>query len=89
MRVSCLRRLLFTIPLVGVFGQTPVLQMNVVYVCTDGQSFKVFSCTGVGDTAAATFRTLQKWPGVPARSGFAQAAQRRSDPGEVPCADGG
>lgn len=26
------------------FAQAPALQMNVVYVCTDGQSFKVFSC---------------------------------------------
>jgi hypothetical protein len=26
------------------FAQAPVLQTNVVYVCSDGQSFKVFSC---------------------------------------------
>ena len=25
-------------------AQTPELQTNVIYVCTDGQSFKVFSC---------------------------------------------
>ena len=30
--------------MVGALAQTPALQMNVVYVCTDGQSFKVFSC---------------------------------------------
>jgi hypothetical protein len=28
----------------GALAQTPSLQMNVVYVCKDGQSFKVFSC---------------------------------------------
>jgi hypothetical protein len=44
MRRSTLRSLLFTVPLASVLAQTPALQMNVVYVCTDGQSFKVFSC---------------------------------------------
>jgi len=52
MCVSRLRGLLFAIPLVSVLAQTPSLQMNVVYVCTDGQSFKVFSCTGAENNAA-------------------------------------
>jgi hypothetical protein len=49
-RISAQRTLLLTVPLVSALAQTPALQMNVVYVCTDGQSFKVFSC----DSAAAS-----------------------------------
>src|SRR5579864_2926406 len=44
MRRLTLRSLLFAVPLAGVLAQTPALQTNVVYVCSDGQSFKVFSC---------------------------------------------
>ena len=44
MRIFWLRCLLLAVPMVGALAQTPALQMNVVYVCTDGQSFKVFSC---------------------------------------------
>jgi hypothetical protein len=100
MRVSCLRRLLFTIPLVGVFGQTPVLQMNVVYVCTDGQSFKVFSCTGVGDTAGCDFQNYKNGQAfqrgqalrkqlsdlIPAKCHAQTAAEAQTDPhrGEIP-----
>jgi hypothetical protein len=44
MRTSPLRTLFLLAPMGGLLAQTPSLQMNVVYVCTDGQSFKVFSC---------------------------------------------
>jgi len=39
-----LRILLLLAPIASVLAQNPPLQMNVVYVCTDGQRFKVFSC---------------------------------------------
>src|ERR1700685_2028731 len=44
MRMFSLRSLLLAVPIASALAQTPALQMNVVYVCTDGQSFKVFSC---------------------------------------------
>ncbi len=44
MRTSPVRTLLLLVPMTGVLAQTPALQMNVIYVCTDGQSFKIFSC---------------------------------------------
>jgi hypothetical protein len=45
MRTSSLNWAFLSAVLVrGALAQTPTLQMNVVYVCTDGQSFKVFSC---------------------------------------------
>ena len=47
---SFLRTLLLLVPMVSVLAQTPALQLNVIYVCTDGQSFKVFSCN---DTTGA------------------------------------
>ena len=100
MRVSRLRGLLFTIPLVGVFGQTPALQMNVVYVCTDGQSFKVFSCTGVGDTAGCDFQNYKNGQAfqrgqalrkqlsdlIPAKCHAQTTAEAQTDPhrGEIP-----
>src|SRR5580704_872845 len=59
MGISRLRCLLFVAPLVSVFAQSPALQMNVVYVCTDGQSFKVFSCTGPGDNAGCDFQNYK------------------------------
>ena len=39
-------------------AQTPALQMNVIYVCTDGQSFKVFSCDDT--TGACEFQNYKK-----------------------------
>jgi len=45
MRRFILGLLLLPVPMVSALAQTPALQMNVVYVCTDGQSFKVFSCS--------------------------------------------
>ena len=50
MRCCPLRTLLLLVPMASVLAQTPALQMNVIYVCTDGQSFKVFSCN---DTTGA------------------------------------
>lgn len=44
MRTSFLISLLWAVLMASAFAQTPALQTNVVYVCTDGQSFKVFSC---------------------------------------------
>ena len=38
-------------------AQTPALQMNVIYVCTDGQSFKVFSCDNT--TGACDFQNYR------------------------------
>src|ERR1700739_5074380 len=42
----------------GARAQTPTLQMNVVYVCTDGQSFKVFSCDNT--TGACDYQNYKK-----------------------------
>lgn len=53
------------------FAQTPVLQMNVIYVCTDGQSFKVFSCDNT--TGACDFQNYKK--GVAFQRGQALRAQ--------------
>jgi hypothetical protein len=39
------------------FAQTPELQMNVIYVCKDGQSFKVFSCDST--TGACDFQNYK------------------------------
>jgi len=44
MRTSPLRTLLLLVPVASGLAQTPALQTNVIYVCKDGQSFKVFSC---------------------------------------------
>src|SRR5579863_610491 len=100
MTVSRLPGLLFTIPLVGVFGQTPALQMNVVYVCTDGQSFKVLSCTGVGDNAGCDFQNYKNGQAfqrgqalrkqladlTPSKCHVQTAAEAQTDPhrGEIP-----
>jgi hypothetical protein len=44
MRTFPLLSLFLALPVANALAQTPALQMNVVYVCKDGQSFKVFSC---------------------------------------------
>jgi hypothetical protein len=41
----------------ALFAQTPELQMNVIYVCKDGQSFKVFSCDST--TGACDFQNYK------------------------------
>ena len=52
-------------------AQTPELQTNVIYVCTDGQSFKVFSCDKT--TGACEFQNYKK--GVAYQRGEALRAQ--------------
>jgi hypothetical protein len=52
-------------------AQVPALQMNVIYVCTDGQSFKVFSCDD--STGACDFQNYKK--GVAAQRGQALRVQ--------------
>lgn len=52
------RYLLLTVPMASALAQTPQLQMNVVYVCTDGQSFKVFSCNDA--TGACDYQNYKK-----------------------------
>src|ERR1700733_1901717 len=54
MRSSLLTGLFLWIASFVLFAQTPELQMNVIYVCKDGQSFKVFSCDSV--TGACDFQ---------------------------------
>ena len=57
MRISPLQAVLYVLPLTTLLAQTPVLEMNVVYVCTDGQSFKVFSCNST--TGACDFQNYK------------------------------
>jgi hypothetical protein len=42
----------------SVFAQAPTLQTGVIYVCTDGQSFKVFSCDNT--TGACDYQNYKK-----------------------------
>jgi hypothetical protein len=58
MHISSLRCLLLAVPMASALAQTPALQMNVVYVCTDGQSFKVFSCDNT--TGACDYQNYKK-----------------------------
>ena len=44
MRISLIGSLLLAVPMASLVAQAPALETNIVYVCTDGQSFKVFSC---------------------------------------------
>jgi hypothetical protein len=82
----------------GAFAQAPALQMNVVYVCTDGQSFKVFSCSDA--TGACDYQNYKKGQAfqrgealrvqltalLPAKCHAQTAAEAQSDPhrGEIP-----
>src|ERR1700732_5242920 len=82
----------------SVLGQTPTLQMNVVYVCTDGQSFKVFSCSDA--TGACDYQNYKKGQAfqrgealrvqltalLPAKCHAQTPAEARADPhrGEIP-----
>src|ERR1700730_7338261 len=58
MRKFLLAILILILPVASAFAQTPSLQMNVVYVCTDGQSFKVFSCSDA--TGACDYQNYKK-----------------------------
>jgi hypothetical protein len=57
MRIFSLKSLLWVVPVASALAQTPSLEMNVVYVCTDGQSFKVFSCNNT--TGACDFQNYK------------------------------
>ncbi len=98
MRASFLRCLLLTVPMASALAQTPALQMNVVYVCADGQSFKVFSCDNT--TGACDYQNYRKGQAyqrgealrvqlaalVPAKCHAQTAAEAQADPhrGEIP-----
>src|SRR5579871_3355454 len=100
MSISRLRCLLLMTPLVSMLAQTPALEMNVVYVCTDGQSFKVFSCTGPGDNAGCDFQNYKNGQAfqrgqalrkqladlTPSKCHVQTAAEAQTDPhrGEIP-----
>lgn len=79
-------------------AQTPALQMNVVYVCGDGQSFKVFSCDNT--TGACDYQNYRKGQAfqrgqalrvqlaalLPAKCHAQTPAEAQADPhrGEIP-----
>jgi hypothetical protein len=97
-RISFLRCLLLAVPMASAFAQTPALQMNVVYVCTDGQSFKVFSCND--STGACDYQNYKKGQAfqrgealrvqlvalLPAKCHAQTPAEAQADPhrGEIP-----
>ena len=90
--------LVLIVSVASAFGQTPTLQMNVVYVCTDGQSFKVFSCSDA--TGACDYQNYKKGQAfqrgealrvqltalLPAKCHAQTAAEAQADPhrGEIP-----
>jgi hypothetical protein len=98
MRKSLLGILLFAMPLASVLAQAPALQMNVIYVCTDGQSFKVFSCDNT--TGACDYQNYKKGQAyqrgealgvqltalLPAKCHAQTPAEAQADPhrGEIP-----
>src|SRR6202051_770850 len=98
MRIFSLRCLLLAVPMASALAQTPALQMNVVYVCTDGQSFKVFSCDNT--TGACEYQNYKKGQAyqrgealrvqlaslLPAKCHAQTPAEAQADPphGEIP-----
>src|ERR1700752_526366 len=98
MRTYALRCLLLTLPMSSALAQTPALQMNVVYVCTDGQSFKIFSCDST--TGACDYQNYKKGQAyqrgealrvqlaalLPAKCHAQTPAEAQADPhsGEIP-----
>ena len=82
----------------GALAQMAKLEMNVVYVCTDGQSFKVFSCSDA--TGACDYQNYKKGQAfqrgealrvqlaalIPAKCHAQTPAEAQSDPhrGEIP-----
>src|ERR1700692_144496 len=103
MKILSLRCLLLAVPMASALAQTPALQtpalqMNVVYVCTDGQSFKVFSCDNT--TGACDYQNYKKGQAyqrgealrvqlvalLPAKCHAQTAAEAQADPphGEIP-----
>jgi hypothetical protein len=99
-RSSVAAILLAVVPAFPSLAQAPELRMNVVYVCTDGRSFKVFSCKSPGPAAACDYQTYKNgqanqrgegWRGdlsslLPAKCHAQTAAEAQADPhrGEVP-----
>lgn len=97
MRTSLSIILFLTMLFAGAFAQTPSLQMNVVYVCKDGQSFKLFSCNDT--TGACDFQNYKNGQAnqrgealraqltalLPAKCHAQTAAEAQADPhrGEV------
>src|ERR1700680_3321197 len=98
MRIFSLRCLLLAVPMASALAQTPALQINVVYVCTDGQSFKVFSCDNT--TGACDYQNYKKGQAyqrgealrvqlaalLPAKCHAQTPAEAQADPhrGEIP-----
>jgi hypothetical protein len=98
MRTSALVSLFLAMPIASVLAQTPPLQTNVVYVCTDGQSFKVFSCNNT--TGACDYQNYKKGQAyergealrvqlaalLPAKCHAQTPAEAQADPhrGEIP-----
>ena len=98
MHTFSLRCLLLAVPTASVLAQAPALQMNVVYVCTDGQSFKVFSCDNT--TGACDYQNYKKGQAyqrgealrvqltalLPAKCHAQTPAEAQADPhrGEIP-----
>src|SRR5579863_5143204 len=98
MRSFFLRCLLLAVPMASPLAQTPALQMNVIYVCTDGQSFKVFSCNEA--TGACQFQNYKNGQAfqrgealkaqlaalLPAKCHAQTPAEAQADPhrGEIP-----
>jgi hypothetical protein len=99
MRICSLRWVLLSAVLVrSALAQTPALQMDVIYVCTDGQSFKVFSCNnttgacdyqnyknGVANQRGQALR-VQLSALLPAKCHAQTPAEAQADPhrGEIP-----
>src|ERR1700722_12868631 len=50
MRLSIVRGLVFVVPMANLLAQTPALQINTMYQCGPGQTFKVLSCAGNANT---------------------------------------
>jgi hypothetical protein len=98
MSISWWRCLLLLVPFASAYSQTPALQLNVVYVCTDGQSFKVFSCdTTTGSCDYQNYkngRAYQRGEALraqltallPAKCHAQTPAEEKADPhtGEIP-----
>jgi len=98
MRTLVIRSLLLVLPVAGALAQTPALQTNVVYVCKDGQSFKVFSCNST--TGACDYQNYKNGQAyqrgealrvqlevlLPAKCHAQTPAEAQADPhrGEIP-----
>jgi len=98
MRTLSLKLFLLVGLAAGALAQTPTLQMNVVYVCTDGQSFKVFSCNDTN--GACDYQNYKKGQAyqrgealrvqlaelIPAKCHAQTPAEAQADPhrGEIP-----